>query len=114
MILWKKDSDLYFTFQFKDNGGVVTDPLIKSFIIKIYTTNKLDYREASYNKETGEFINCEVNENDPTKIDIFINKPNFNVGRVLMDLCFKTPNDNYEDGYYDFWVNIKTDIQIVN
>lgn len=75
MILWKKDSDLYFTVTLKDENMIPINPIDKSFIVRVYTTNKKDYREASFDKLTNEFINCKQNESDPFKVDIFLKNP---------------------------------------
>lgn len=113
MILWKKDSDLYFTVTLKDENMILINPTDKSFIFRFYTTNIKAGKFASYDVLTNTFVNCKLNEEEPNKIDIFIEDPNFNIGRLMIDICFREPNRLFEDGYFDVWKEIKTDIQIV-
>lgn len=113
MILWKKDSDLYFTVALKDENMIPINPTDKSFIFRFYTTNINAAKFASYDILTNTFTNCKLNNDDPNKIDIFIDDPNFNVGRLMVDICIRTLNDSYEDGYYDVWMEVKSDIQII-
>ena len=113
MILWKKDSDLYFTVTLKDENMIPVNPTDKSFIFRFYTTNINAAKYASYDVLNNEFVNCKLNDSDLSKIDIFLEEPNFNVGRLMVDICFRTLNDTFEDGYYDVWMEVKSDIQIV-
>lgn len=113
MILWKKDSDLYFTVALKDENMIPVNPTDKSFIFRFYTTNVKAAKFASYDVLTNTFVNCKLNDSDLSKIDIFLEEPNFNVGRLMVDICFRTLNDTFEDGYYDVWMEVKSDIQIV-
>lgn len=111
MITWKKESDLLLKFNFSSPDDNQIDPLEKSFDIKFYTTNKNIAKIASYNVIDNTFINCRLDEDN--KIEVFFSKPNFNVGRLMINIRFRDSNRLFEDGYFDVWKEIKTDIEII-
>lgn len=113
MIEWSKKSDLFFIFTLMDDHQQPIDVVSKSFIYKFYTTNKCNAKIASYDKETNTFVNCKIGD-EANKIEIGIEKPNFTVGNLNIEVMFSNPNDLFEDGQYNVWLSYPSDIMIIN
>lgn len=114
MITWKKDSDLFFKVYLTDKDtGLVLDPLEKSFDIIAYTTIKGCGAHASYSKLDEKFVNCSIDSEDPFKVNLFFAKPNLKLGRLRLEVRFRDPNAEYDDGYFDVWTELITNIEIV-
>lgn len=115
VIEWKRLSDIQFNCTI---SGITTGETItwtdKSFTFRFFTTNQVQAKECSYDKDTNIFTNCKLNENDNNILELAISRPNFNIGDLRIYIKFESPNNLFNDGNYTVWDEIISGITIIN